>query len=444
MTTLCQRKYVTHFRSSILRALLLAAVLAGCACSKKQDTAVAEAEKEAEKQRAVAIANAVDTANSGAYTITSNSKISVEFSAPKSPIGAEFRTIGGAIQVAASAGQTTVRQGGFTVDLSPALLDENGLAKKLRSIEGFQSDGNPEVRVQINRVNLISGSSHTLVCEISGAGIGMIVDVPATVLLINRELRIVGDFTVAPSDAVPRAAAPKSGRASAPVKEFAIHFDIRAAREMPLVTEAKLPSSEDVGLPSPSSTNKGVDFEQVGTVNRGSSESRKQIIQEFDANKDGQLSVEERKALRANIKERFDRDGNGIIDVGESSGKTQLSPAGKLAGTSGPPAGSEAKPMVEPDRRPEASQTAPQESASNFLGTTKVQNAPGASSHIATERMFQAFDHDHDGKLTRSELGDTRWQKFATADSNEDGEINAEELAALRKKTTLLSDPRAD
>ena len=112
------------------------------------------------------------------------------------------------------------------------------------------------------------------------------------------------------------------------------------------------------------------------------------LFKKFDRNGDGRISSDElpnRQAL-----EKFDKNGDGAITPDEVS----------IAGNAG----------------------------SGMTARGKPLQGKGAGQY---EAMIKAVDKDGDGRVTKAEAGDAPW--FARIDRNQDGVVDAGELAKLKE-----------
>ena len=116
---------------------------------------------------------------------------------------------------------------------------------------------------------------------------------------------------------------------------------------------------------------------------RGSPEDRVTMLMErFDTNGDGQITVEEVEALRAARFDEADTNGDGVIDVTEFEAAAQARMAERMAEHAG--------------------------------------------------EMFARMDEDGDGQLTQDDLGGREGRMFGQADENGDGILTEDELLNAR------------
>ena len=116
---------------------------------------------------------------------------------------------------------------------------------------------------------------------------------------------------------------------------------------------------------------------------RGSAEDRVTMLMErFDTDGDGQITVEEIEALRTARFNEADTNGDGVIDVTEFQAAAQARAAERMA-----------------ERAAE---------------------------------MFARIDQDGDGQLTQDDLGGREGRMFEYADENGDGVLTEDELLNAR------------
>lgn len=113
-------------------------------------------------------------------------------------------------------------------------------------------------------------------------------------------------------------------------------------------------------------------------------ESEIPALQRYDANKDGQLSEEERTAMNREFVGRFDEDKDGKLSVAERETARKL---GKVT--------------VKPAKREISA-----ESAANLVS---------------------ALDRNQDGGISKDEVDEKRWKAISRADQDGDGRVTAEE-----------------
>src|SRR5262249_51653593 len=122
-----------------------------------------------------------------------------------------------------------------------------------------------------------------------------------------------------------------------------------------------------------------------------------QLLDRFDANKDGKLSKQEARGPLAEMFDRFDANKDGFLDRAELRKAAQE----LIARRGGGP------------------------------------GAPAPNGRL-DENDFDALDANADGRLTREELKGTKWaSQFDLIDTNKDGKIDRKEFEAFLAKQAL-------
>jgi len=67
-------------------------------------------------------------------------------------------------------------------------------------------------------------------------------------------------------------------------------------------------------------------------------------------------------------------------------------------------------------------------------GKAGMTKGGGGRRGMTTDQVFQRFDKNKDGKLTKSEVSASVWQRMSKADTNGDGAVTKDELKKAREK----------
>ena len=144
------------------------------------------------------------------------------------------------------------------------------------------------------------------------------------------------------------------------------------------------------------------------------------IIQVFDRNNDGKLSIEE---LPPHFKQqlgRADTDSNGVLSKEELS--TAMTKAKERQGR---------------DRQGRDRQGRDRQGAPNRQGDSDRQQRRPQDAAARVDNMFSRFDKDGDGLLSGDEIPERMKERFKDFDINDDGLISKDEMKSA------MGDPKA-
>jgi Ca2+-binding EF-hand superfamily protein len=161
-------------------------------------------------------------------------------------------------------------------------------------------------------------------------------------------------------------------------------------------------------------------------------------FQRLDADGDGTVTADEFNALTDRLFARLDRDDNGVLEKqrgkrGEGRGhgrrmgwKSQTDSADDAGDND------QGRPMRGEGRRWQGGDDDRQGPRYGMRGGKKQMGPMGPHGRPNPMRMlFDTFDTDNDGKITRAEFDEVRGQLFASADANGSGSFTLEDFSNI-------------
>ena len=137
-----------------------------------------------------------------------------------------------------------------------------------------------------------------------------------------------------------------------------------------------------------------------------------EIFKKFDTNGDGSISKDE---FAAGVKKVHELIQAHIKQMGSPFGAPGFGAWGMRPPFGVPGKGPQAGPLASAGVGPKA-------------GPPQGLKRPGLS------ELFDRFDKNKDGKLTKDEVPAPLWERISKADANHDGAVTKEELESARKK----------
>ena len=154
------------------------------------------------------------------------------------------------------------------------------------------------------------------------------------------------------------------------------------------------------------------------------------IFRVLDENGDGRISRQE----LSRAAERFDaldEDGNDAITLDELFAQPGGDVGSRAAGPGNAvPRASQPRPRTSPEEDTAAADTAAGNDASG-TSIKPAQTPAGSMDRNLGARLFQRYDQDGDGRLSREEAPAALRQHFERFDADGDGQVSREEFAAV-------------